>query len=311
MDLRQLEHIGYRELSYFIAVAEELHFARAAERVGINQSPLSKAITNMERGLGVRLFVRTRRSTEMTQFGEALLPEAKRILAEAARVRTNIAVAAAGHQARLHVAVSQQAASPWIAGLLKASRVQDPSILFTITERRISQQLDELSADLIDVGLVSSLSELRIEADDDIEAIPLGSEPMVLALSADSGLAAREKIASLDAGMGTFVTLGERASDAAPILRLIYRAPEFEARVAFVESVEMLWTLVGAGHGVGLVGGSLAATVSRKDVVFRPIGLKRARVWTYLLVRRERSAVVEKFVERARRLRRVPDTAFV
>jgi DNA-binding transcriptional LysR family regulator len=59
-----------RELRYFVAVAEELHFARAAARVGIEQSPLSKAITEMERRLSVRLFVRTRRSTQLTYVGE-------------------------------------------------------------------------------------------------------------------------------------------------------------------------------------------------------------------------------------------------
>ena len=62
-----------RELRYFVAVAEELHFARAAARVGIEQSPLSKAISELERNLGVQLFIRTRRSTTLTSVGEALL----------------------------------------------------------------------------------------------------------------------------------------------------------------------------------------------------------------------------------------------
>ncbi len=65
-----------RELRYFVAVAEELHFARAAARVGIEQSPLSKAVTEMERHLGVRLFVRTRRSTQVTYVAEVLVPDA-------------------------------------------------------------------------------------------------------------------------------------------------------------------------------------------------------------------------------------------
>src|SRR6266700_8224129 len=78
--LRMRTSMETRELRYFVAVAEELHFARAAARVGIEQSPLSKAITEMERHLGVRLFVRTRRSTQLTGVGEMLLEDARRIL---------------------------------------------------------------------------------------------------------------------------------------------------------------------------------------------------------------------------------------
>ena len=86
-----------RELRYFVAVAEELHFARAAARVGIEQSPLSKAITEMERHLGVRLFVRTSRSTQLTYVGETLLPVARRILAEVDQARGSILAAAFAH----------------------------------------------------------------------------------------------------------------------------------------------------------------------------------------------------------------------
>jgi DNA-binding transcriptional LysR family regulator len=87
-----------RELRYFVAVAEELHFARAAARVGIEQLPLSKAITEMERHLGVRLFVRTRRSTRLTFIGETLLPDARRILAAVDQARRNIRGAALGRR---------------------------------------------------------------------------------------------------------------------------------------------------------------------------------------------------------------------
>jgi DNA-binding transcriptional LysR family regulator len=83
-----------RLLRYFIAVAEELHFGRAAARVGIEQSPLSKAITDMERRLGVRLFIRTRRSTQLTYVGETLLPDARRILVEVDQAHRNIKAAA-------------------------------------------------------------------------------------------------------------------------------------------------------------------------------------------------------------------------
>jgi DNA-binding transcriptional LysR family regulator len=132
MELRELHKFELRELTYFVAVAEELHFARAAERVGINQSPLSKAITVMERHLGVRLFVRTRRSTQLTYVGETLLPDARRILAEVDQASRNIKAAASGRRGRLRVAIGDGLADPRIAGLFAQSRDEDSEIESTV-----------------------------------------------------------------------------------------------------------------------------------------------------------------------------------
>ena len=76
-----------RHLRYFVAVAEELHFSRAAHRIGIEQSPLSRAIRELEADLGVRLFARTTRSTQMTPAGTAFLPCARHILSELKQAR--------------------------------------------------------------------------------------------------------------------------------------------------------------------------------------------------------------------------------
>src|SRR5438093_3016965 len=74
--------IELRQLRYFVAVAEELHFGRAADRLHMSQSPLSRAIRELERDLGVVLFVRTTRRVELTSSGVALLVRARRALAE-------------------------------------------------------------------------------------------------------------------------------------------------------------------------------------------------------------------------------------
>src|SRR5438105_5784738 len=74
--------IELRQLRYFVAVAEELHFARAAERLHMSQSPLSRAIRDLERDLGVVLFVRTTRRVELTPSGSVLLERSRRALAE-------------------------------------------------------------------------------------------------------------------------------------------------------------------------------------------------------------------------------------
>ena len=96
MDFRQLQRVEIRELCFFVALAEELHFGRAAQRVGVTQSPLSKAITELEYRMRVRLFHRTRKRTLLTPEGAALLPHARTVLRCADRVRKDAAAFASG-----------------------------------------------------------------------------------------------------------------------------------------------------------------------------------------------------------------------
>jgi len=84
-----------RDLYYFVVLAEELHFGRAADRIGICESPLSRAIARLEKSLGSRLFKRNSQRTCLTQAGVALLPEAQSLLIQAERVRDVIAALSA------------------------------------------------------------------------------------------------------------------------------------------------------------------------------------------------------------------------
>lgn len=88
-----------RHLRYFIAVAEELHFARAAERLHIEQSPLSRAIKDLEYNLGVQLFERTTRSTRLTWAGQVFLDEARRVLSTLEQAKASAKAAATGYRA--------------------------------------------------------------------------------------------------------------------------------------------------------------------------------------------------------------------
>jgi DNA-binding transcriptional LysR family regulator len=198
-----------RQLRYFIAVAEELHFARAAARVGIEQSPLSKAITDMERQLGVRLFVRTRRSTRLTFVGETLLPDARRILLQVDQTQRNIKAAASGHRGRLRVAICDGLAHPRIARLIGQHREEDPEIDLQLTHSALPMQLYELCSGLLDVAFSQSPRN-----DQQLMSVPLWKDAAVLVIRPEHAFAAQANVREIGADAGSLIVLGERSGGA-------------------------------------------------------------------------------------------------
>jgi DNA-binding transcriptional LysR family regulator len=285
-----------RELRYFVAVAEELHFARAAARVGIEQSPLSKAITEMERHLGVRLFVRTRRSTRLTYVGETLLEDARRILAEIAQARRNIRAAASGHRGRLRIAICDGLADPRIARLLAQSRGEDPEVDIQVIHIPLPVQLRELRSGALDVGFALSPSDDR-----DLRSVPLWKDAAVLVLRPDHPLSAQPSVGQIDSDTGALILLGERFfAGTEPIDAWLLSSPQTAKSIEYVSSMELLLTLVAAGYGAGLISAVQAETIRRSDLVMRPLHIRGAIITTYLLHRHDDpSSLVTRFTARA------------
>jgi len=144
----------FRHLRYFLAVAEELHFARAAERLHIEQSPLSRAIRELEEELGAQLFVRTSRSTRLTLAGKLLMENAPRVLLALDQARESVKAAANGFHGRLRVALSDGITPSRLPALLARCREEDPEIEIRLFEVPLAQQLSGLRDDLYDVGLL-------------------------------------------------------------------------------------------------------------------------------------------------------------
>jgi DNA-binding transcriptional LysR family regulator len=176
-----------RQLRYFVAVAEELHFGRAAERLGMAQPPLSRAIRQMERELGVALLTRTTRQVALTPAGEALLDDARTALD---------AIAAAGRRARhlgqpaprLRLALKADIDGGLLPAILDA--YSEPVELVLVGHGEQARALRDGRAD---VGLLPSSFDGR-----GLDAEPLLSEPVLVALAAADPLAARESLALAD-----------------------------------------------------------------------------------------------------------------
>jgi DNA-binding transcriptional LysR family regulator len=145
-----------RELRYFVAVAEELHFGRAAERLGMAQPPLSRAISQLERRLGGALLNRTSRSVTLTEAGLALLEEARPLVhaLDAVEQRARRAVATPAQQATLVLAAKAGASSELVAKLLHAYAVEPGSIPVEVTLCGPGEQAQLLRAGHADVAVL-------------------------------------------------------------------------------------------------------------------------------------------------------------
>ncbi|GCE15472.1 LysR family transcriptional regulator [Tengunoibacter tsumagoiensis] len=189
-----------RHLRYFIAVAEHLHFSRAAEILHIAQPPLSQQIQSLENELGVPLFVRTRRSVQLTPAGKAFLDEAKKVIAQAEHA---IAVAHQAHNGilgQLDVGFVGTAITEVLPTVLKAFREQYPFVKTPLHNLVTIEQVQALHEGWIQVGI---LHPPLLDASLHLEVIH--RDPLVVVLPTDHALALQKQIALVQLCEETFV----------------------------------------------------------------------------------------------------------
>ena len=269
-----------RHLRYFLAVAEELHFARAAERLHIEQSPLSRAIRELEEELGAQLFVRTSRSTRLTLAGKLLMENAPRVLLALDQARESVKAAANGFHGRLRVALSDGITPSRLQALLARCREEDPEIEIRLFEVPLAQQLSGLRDDLYDVGF-----SMADEVGDGIIIEPAWEDELMVAMPARHELLAHRRV-PLDEVLQHPLVLGDpavcegHAKQIDRILRKQDREPLIEQYVA---TFDVMMTFVSAGLALGLAGAAHIASSREPGVVGRPLAGKSPMLTTYLL----------------------------
>ncbi|WP_407935789.1 LysR family transcriptional regulator [Cupriavidus necator] len=269
-----------RHLRCFLAVAEELHFGRAAERLHMEQSPLSRAIKELEEDLGARLFVRTTRSTQLTRTGELFLERVPRVFTALQQARDSVRTTTNGFCLQLRVALSDGITPSRLPSLLALCRQEEPEVEVRLFEVLLSQQLKGLHDDLYDVGFAQS-----DEVGDDIVAEPVWSDPLMVAVPARHPLLAYKRI-PLDEVLRYPLVLCDpqqcegRARQIERILRLGDKEPLVAERVA---SFDLMMALVSAGFALGLAGASHIAASREAGVVARPLADGSPMLNTYLL----------------------------
>jgi DNA-binding transcriptional LysR family regulator len=250
-----------RQLRYFVAVAEELSFTRAALRLHLSQPPLSQQIRALEEDLDVRLLEGTNRHVALTEPGRVFLEKARQILAKAGEARSQVTAAAAGYSGQLRLAysvsVSFHPALPQT--LLRYGQIA-PKVALQLSEMYTEPQFAALLAGQIDVGFVrdeptnpQTARSLRLNVID--------REPLLLALPTGHPLAGRSSLHLAEVAGDAFVSQPRQlvATLYDRLVKLATRAGFQPTIIQHAQQVNGLLALVAGGLGLALVPASMRA----------------------------------------------------
>jgi LysR family transcriptional regulator, benzoate and cis,cis-muconate-responsive activator of ben and cat genes len=256
-----------RHLRYFLAVARELHFGRAARRLGIAQPPLSQQIAALERVLGARLFDRNSKQVRLTAAGNALLDESVRILSLSERLPGVVDAATRGHTGVLSVGFSASASLGLVPPVFREFRRRFPAVRIVLREGTSVDHLSDVEAGVLDVAVIRgpiARPALAVET--------LRREPMMLALPADHPLTAKAKVEWSDLAEYDFVMFPRTA--APPLFDAIVAQcsrARFAPKIVH-EATE--WSTVSALIAAGAGLGFAPESVSRfpvEEITFRAV----------------------------------------
>jgi DNA-binding transcriptional LysR family regulator len=297
-------NIELRQLRYFVAVAEENHFGRAAARLHMTQPPLSQTIQALEASLGTPLFLRTKRSVALTAAGLALLPEARRILQQAGALPDLARRAASGESGLLSLSFVSTADYSVLPPLLREFRERYPQAQIDLREATTDVQIEDLMQGRIDAGLL--IPPLHDKAKAELDYLTVLSEPLVLA--APEGVKAIR---------GKTSVMLKTVADLPLIIFPRRIAPAFHDAILGCfrdagltprigqEAIQMqtIVGLVSAGMGIALVPQSVS-NLKRPGVEYKPLSGKAVPVETGLAWRRDNTApVLHTFLELLRKKR--------
>ncbi|NOK63032.1 MAG: LysR family transcriptional regulator [Chloroflexi bacterium AL-W] len=288
-----------RHLRYFIAVAEELHFGRAATRLQMAQPPLSLQIRQLEQDLDVQLFHRTKRRVELTHAGHIFLEEARATIRQAEQARLAAQRASRGEVGQLHLGFVRSATYHVLPELMRAFRRYRPTVEVTLHEHTTMQQVHALHQQRIDVGIVRPPI-----AGTDLFRETLLQETLVLALPDTHRCVDQASVSLQTIATEPFIMfprhLGPGLYD--QIVQLCHRAGFSPNIVQEAVQMQTIVSLVAAELGIALVPASITH-FTRTGVVYCPLQepsptLELALAWRL----DERSPVVQALLRVAKEL---------
>lgn len=284
MDLRQFR--------YFLIVADELSFTRAARRLNMSQPPLSQQIQQLEDELGTRLFNRTSRRVELTAAGRELRTQARAILSQTEQAVQQVRFIGAGRTGKIDIGATGAILRGGLASLLADYRRLMPDVRTTIHERAPALQVKAVLEYQTDISFNRS-----VPGHDDLDGALAWHEDVAVILPKGHRLARRRHVPLTDLRTDEHVMLHPDSSEFARNLQQCCVDAGFLPRISQqVVDSQSIPSLIAAGYGVSLVPASTEIFTSR-DVVFRPVK-PRIPADVYMVYRRrEPSPAVMEFIK--------------
>jgi DNA-binding transcriptional LysR family regulator len=288
-----------RHLRYFVTVAEELHFSRAAERLHISPPSLTQQIQNLERELGTRLFTRNKRSVTLTDAGTRFLDEARLTLQQAEHAALVARLAGRGDIGRLEIGYASSAAC---AGLVTAAVAKycqaHPLVTISLSMMQAARQLEHLTEGRLDIGFLRNPARYPVG----ITAVIIAREPVLVVLPTGHRLAKKSSISAqmlaeerflapvFETEIGLFQHTAALAQEGNFVARIVERVPDIFTTV----------TLVAAGAGIAIVPQSCSC-LRIPGTVYKKISQQTNSVEFAVAFRRdERAPAVKAFIQQLR-----------
>ncbi len=271
-----------RHLRYFVAVAEELSFRRAAEKLHLAQPPLSAQIKSLEAELGVRLFERTTRSVSLTHAGRVLLEEARLVLGASVQAERRAKEAEHGLTGTLRVGMIAPAANAWLAGVLRVFRQRFPAVQLSLFDLTSPEQLRRLRANELDAGLLRPPIGFP-----ELDYAFVEESRQVLALPAGHRLAKKTTLDWRDFHDEQMVMMHPSVQHGYydPFFAACTKAGARPRPAQYVNDIQTKMWLISAGFGLAPTTATLAE-VKRPGLIFRPLPPGLPPVHTVLVWRR-------------------------
>ena len=293
-----MTNFSFRELECFLAVAEELSFTRAAERLHLAQPPLSRHIRQLEEKLGVELFQRSRRKVSITAAGKAFREEAQEILARIRRAGDAAKRAAAGETEHLHIGFVSAVLSKELVELFCQFRNAHPNTRLNLHDRLPSEQIQELTNGDLDIGFIGIAPE---KLPRNVIATRWMMERLMAFLPPQHKLSGKKSIRLADLADESFVAISSEAAPAfSSHLRKICKEEGFQAHIVQeARRAQAVAAMSVTGSGVAILPASLHR-LTGNGIPLRTSGNRKAEIEYVVAAKSSANESVEQFLDLVR-----------
>lgn len=284
-----------RHLRYFIAVAEELNFTRAAEKLHMAQPPLSQQIQQLEAELGFQLFRRTKRTVVLTEAGQVFFEESQKILLQLDRAIQIGQQTSRGELGQLTIGFVSSASHNVVPAILQAFRTLHPAVKLELREMTTKEQLQRLREGQIDIGFI------RPPVEDGMNSEIVFQEPLIVALPQTHHFADRAQVELRQLSTEPFILFPRSLAPGLYDRIISFCQQAGFSPIAAQEAIQMqtIVSLVAASMGVAIVPESMQ-NFQRLGVVYKPLQESSPIVSIALIWRDNPTPAVLRFLETAR-----------